>query len=625
VSAVVPHRISNALAESVVPAHLHDELATSPWLAAATGEAQIEAALDMLRAAVPSPLAGHLAGVTILIDHHRHVTDALIQTNRDELIVEALTAFAAAWPAFGYAAPRVVWRTVERLTLHASTLPGNLVALLPALCGARYTPTREVAVALAIRAGLRDEIAATIPADGKRRNPLQRALEAIDMARQAPRGVEAILASALAAWRETRDPALLPWIALADRECARSRDPLVDAEQEAWLSVAVANDAADTARLLEAMPDEGDVRRPARIAALARRDLHPRYAGVVELASLLGGVTPGVVNPARLAALARDLEGTARKWNLLDEHARAPGDLGLRAVLADVLVEAGDPQGELITLQSAIAEGVVDPKAETRVRQLVAQCGARFIGPLPAVEKDHCRFERGFLVTVRTRASAEQLRAVAHHPAWSTVEELGCSRGPIPANLPRLRILEVDDVDALAELERRGPHPHVQVIATWRAWMPRDRTTFPALRVLAGRYDAGELAMIGASGIPIAVVYWLWQHHVAPFLTARAAGPPILRLSGGRSIVHGERRGWQIEIARGADIAHARVSSLEERGAQEVLQELARHVRTIYLRTDEIEQLRILVASGTVGAALVRTEHDIEITAPTASFISQRA
>lgn len=619
VTAVVPPRIPDALVARVVPAHLHGALTASPWVAARTGDAQIAATVAMLRAASPPAVAGHLAGVTILIDHHRVITTQLFGMNRDDLVVEALAAFGAAWPALGHVAPKTVWRTIETLALHASTLPAALVTLLPGLCGERYTPTREVAVGLAIRAGLRDEIAAAIPADASPRHPLRRALDAIDAARQAPRGVEAVLVRALEAWRETRDPALLPWIALADRECARQREPLVDAEQAAWLAVAVANDPADTGRLLDALCGEDDYRRPARIAALARRALHPRYAEVGELAALLEDATPRAVEAEVLAMLARELGAIERKWKLFDDHAREPGDLALRAVLADALVEAGDPQGELITLQTAIADGVAENGAADRARVLVAQHAARLIGALPAVERDSCRFERGFLVAMRTKATGEQMRAVERHGAWSTVEELACSRGPIPAHLPRLRILEVDEVGALDVFGRRGPHPRVEVIATWRAWVPPDRRMFPALAILAGRYEATELATVRASGIPIGVVYHLRNYELAAFLGARAEGPPLLRLSRGYRIVLPDRHAWQIEIKRGADIAHARVPSLWHQDSQEVLRELARHVRTIHVRTDDEARLRAL----DVGATLVPTEHDVELTATKPSVISQ--
>lgn len=597
---------------------LRGDLAASPWSAATTGTAQIEAALAMLRASAPPPLAGHLAGITILIDHHREITAALV--DRADLIVDALGAFAAAWPAIGSGAPRVVWRTVERLARHASALPAPLVALLPALCDADHKPTREAALALALRADLRDEVAAIVPADATPRHPLRRALAALDAARQAPRGTEAVLARALAAWRETRDPALLPWIALADRDCARDRDPLVDADHERWLAIAVANDPADTARLLDAHD-----RSPTRTAALARRALHPRYAQVPELASLLDGASPRAAAPALLAALERELAAVARKWDLLDEHVRKPSDLGLRGVLADVLVEAGDPQGELITLQSALADGVAKPGAANRVKQLVAQHAARLIGPLPAVDADRCRFERGFLVAVRTKAGPEQMRAVVDHPAWATVEELGCDYGPIPARLPLLRRIEVCGAEALAELAHRGPHPHVELIATWPAWVPPDRTTFPNLRVLAGRYEADELASVAASGIAIAVVYHIWRAPLSSYLAARGAGPPILRLSGGTAVVSEQPHAWQIEIVRGADFAHVRAHALWHRDEQDMLQELARYVHTIYVHTDNTEQLHALAASGTIAATLVETSHDVVLGRPTGSPVSQQA
>jgi uncharacterized protein (TIGR02996 family) len=80
--------------------------------------------------------------------------------------------------------------------------------------------------------------------------------------------------------------------------------------------------------------------------------------------------------------------------DLWRQVAEFPEDLGPRAVLADALLERGDPRGELITLQCAEITYVTRP----RIQQLIEQHWETWLGELTAIlDPDVTRFERGVL------------------------------------------------------------------------------------------------------------------------------------------------------------------------------------------------------------------------------------
>lgn len=73
-----------------------------------------------------------------------------------------------------------------------------------------------------------------------------------------------------------------------------------------------------------------------------------------------------------------------------------PGDDGARQVLADVLIEAGDPRGEFIALQMQQRRS---RKAELKLERLFERHRARFLGPLAGVVSARGQvWENGFLV-----------------------------------------------------------------------------------------------------------------------------------------------------------------------------------------------------------------------------------
>jgi len=141
---------------------------------------------------------------------------------------------------------------------------------------------------------------------------------------------------------------------------------------------------------------------------------------------------PVVLDPAeraRIAALAAQLgspvvpaKGRRTEEALLAEVYAAPEDDAPRAVLADFLLEKGDPRGELIALQLRADKS----KAElAREKALLAEHGKRWLGGLAEVWLVDVVFRRGFpaVVTARFRHHRD-VEAHGDSPAWATIEEI---------------------------------------------------------------------------------------------------------------------------------------------------------------------------------------------------------
>ncbi|QSQ11814.1 TIGR02996 domain-containing protein [Myxococcus landrumensis] len=142
---------------------------------------------------------------------------------------------------------------------------------------------------------------------------------------------------------------------------------------------------------------------------------------------------------ALLEAVEARISGTTRSATTRDAlfariHA-SPKDDEARRVLADVLLEQGDPLGEFITLQFA------SEPDEARMESLLEMNRTRWVVPLgPYVDPRGTRFERGFPVSVLMKTSD-----IPEPPAaWGTVEEVrwpyasARSRGHL-LNSPALR------------------------------------------------------------------------------------------------------------------------------------------------------------------------------------------
>ncbi|AGC41506.1 hypothetical protein MYSTI_00147 [Myxococcus stipitatus DSM 14675] len=135
---------------------------------------------------------------------------------------------------------------------------------------------------------------------------------------------------------------------------------------------------------------------------------------------------------ARIAVKARS---SVTREALLARVYASPEDDAARRVLADVLLEEGDPLGEFISLQLAS-----EPDTE-RMERLLELNRARWEMPLgPGLDPKGTRFERGFPVSVLMNTAD-----IPEPPAaWGTVEEVrwsysGVTSGGQMLNSPVLR------------------------------------------------------------------------------------------------------------------------------------------------------------------------------------------
>lgn len=145
-----------------------------------------------------------------------------------------------------------------------------------------------------------------------------------------------------------------------------------------------------------------------------------------EIAFLLDTVE---LDPARDVRKVDDATHT----ELLEAVWNDPHDDGLRLVLADALTEAGDPRGELISLQVGRLGREPTRRGMARERALIREHGASWIGGLARLTyKRSWRFARGFLVACELKPlKALRIAAEAHHPEWATVERIVFSKpGP---------------------------------------------------------------------------------------------------------------------------------------------------------------------------------------------------
>ncbi len=102
-----------------------------------------------------------------------------------------------------------------------------------------------------------------------------------------------------------------------------------------------------------------------------------------------------------------------------------PEDDSARLVLADHLLEVGDPLGEFIMLQ------VTSPSSTARMSELLGKYRAKWLGPLgPIIDPGSARFERGFPVALTMDVERRQ-PLPPPGPAWSTVRDIDWFwRGP---------------------------------------------------------------------------------------------------------------------------------------------------------------------------------------------------
>ncbi|WP_164012315.1 TIGR02996 domain-containing protein [Pyxidicoccus trucidator] len=151
-----------------------------------------------------------------------------------------------------------------------------------------------------------------------------------------------------------------------------------------------------------------------------------QFEGVIELITLqelppLDAETRALVDALEEAIGAR-AEAEARsapvREALLARVYAHPEDDSARLVLADHLLEQGDPLGDFIMLQCA------SQPDEARVRALLGKYAVPWQAPLgPLIAPSQTRFERGFPVAVQMAVERRQ-PLPPPGPAWGTVEAI---------------------------------------------------------------------------------------------------------------------------------------------------------------------------------------------------------
>jgi uncharacterized protein (TIGR02996 family) len=148
--------------------------------------------------------------------------------------------------------------------------------------------------------------------------------------------------------------------------------------------------------------------------------------------------------------------------------ANAPEDLGGYLVYADWLQQHGEPRGELIVVQHALASAPHDAALRAREATLFAEHGDRLLGPLALVGDAridwHCGFVRALdLGTSLSTITPELLEALLAHPSLRFVHRFAGIVGsdtplvPLADHAPStLRWLELSgDAEPIGELKRR--------------------------------------------------------------------------------------------------------------------------------------------------------------------------
>jgi uncharacterized protein (TIGR02996 family) len=113
------------------------------------------------------------------------------------------------------------------------------------------------------------------------------------------------------------------------------------------------------------------------------------------------------------AGLSRDAELEAAVY-------RDPDSDDARLVFADALSERGDPRGEMIALQIAMARGTATDEQKKRVDALLSRHGGDWARPLSSAGA--CKVARGFpsSIDLYSRPAKEAIGA----PGWATIERI---------------------------------------------------------------------------------------------------------------------------------------------------------------------------------------------------------
>lgn len=281
---------------------------------------------------------------------------------------------------------------------------------------------------------------------------LSRALAALEEGRD-----DDAYAALVEAWRERRAPSLAELAELVDARSPSPSRPKPDALDVDDPRVS----AFVLGALAEPPPGWSAMRRRLRaLVAAARRLRDPRLAArapaiarvwdralpIQARAELGAELADAVAEIARVpvraatdeearleAAIAEKLEPIAARRRteaqLFADVYASPSDDGPRLVLADFLLEHGDPRGELVALQLARRDGRLDAEGAAREEELLEAHGRTWAGSLAPLLKwgvgSKTRFERGFLAVADSILTAfDNADVRLDEPSWATIERL---------------------------------------------------------------------------------------------------------------------------------------------------------------------------------------------------------
>jgi len=337
----------------------------------------------------------------------------------------------------------------------------------------------------------------------------------------------------------------------------RLDDPRI-AEREPAIRAAIAtriNRLAVRTRLLE------------RVAAIAARVPEVRPSTTAEAA----------LERALHARLEPLRKSTRSAETLLADIYANPTDDAPRLVYADLLLEHGDPRGELIMLQLDRGDG--EPTA--REQELLKKHGKAWLGALaPALSWGRgyagTRFRRGFVAVADIILSVgKKLEPIRTDPAWSTVEELdGSWDHELLLTAPLRALREIDralGAEAITPLARH-PLPRVTAIRITDPHLDPEalRAAFPALttvRIYHRSEGARDLEALGRLGVEHVAITHNWveadvrrarDEHARYVDALIGSHAPMARLSLDTPYLRGDRPP-PVELRRGADGRFERV------------------------------------------------------------------
>jgi len=183
---------------------------------------------------------------------------------------------------------------------------------------------------------------------------------------------------------------------------------------------------------------------------------------------------------SRLKRRASAEAGSAQADLLLEQIYADPADDGIKAVYGDLLLEQGDPRGELIQLQFSGKRGT-----KKRINELLKNHRPEWMGPLARVfSRSTVTFEGGFPATgqLAMDTTEAEVAEVADAREWATWRVLEGLYLPPPKATPCLKVALGLSGRTLLTWCQQGGHPTVEQLAAYpRTGMPAGGESLAAL------------------------------------------------------------------------------------------------------------------------------------------------